>query len=327
MNPNADTASGVGTLNLYASTDGTVDDSSMLINSLVLNTLKVKSGKSIAVKDMISQLPTGLPSGSYTLLALMMSPSGIEDFSSSGPSFSVAAPFISLSESLSTRNFGPNVVSGASTKGSVKLVVTNHGNITASGMMTFNITASPTAGVVGTTIVSVTEKETIAKGKSKTIIIPLGDIPALADGQYDLVAQVTDPNGGISVATSPTAYDIAPAFVSLSAAFAGSSSVLSSGASVVVTNNGNVDDVTELGALMGFSTSPTGSPAVPEVSTSVFTKSLTIKAGKSVTIHLDGWKSLVLGLSHGVQYFATVTLTDATDISAFAVDSADAITV
>jgi hypothetical protein len=257
----------------------------------------------------------------------MMSPSGIVDFSSTGPTFSVVAPFISLSESVSTVNLGQSIVSGAATKGSVKLVVTNHGNIPSSGLTTFNITASPASGVVGTTIISVTKKVTIPAGKSKTIVIPLTSIPVLANGQYYLVTQVTDPNSGVSVASSG-AVTIAAPFVALSAAFApGSSAVLTLGATIIITNNGNIDDVAEFSALVGFSTDSAGVEAVPQVSQTIFTPVLHLKAGKSVAIHLNGWKSLKLGLTAGVQYYATVKLTDETSNSAFAVDSAFPVSV
>jgi hypothetical protein len=327
MNPTASTTTGVGTLNLYASTDGTVDTTSTLIKTLVLNELNVKSQKSVNVKDIITELPASLASGGYTLLGLMMSPSGIVDFSSTGPTFSVVAPFISLSESVSTVNLGQSIVSGAATKGSVKLVVTNHGNIPSSGLTTFNITASPASGVVGTTIISVTKKVTIPAGKSKTIVIPLTSIPVLANGQYYLVTQVTDPNSGVSVASSG-AVTIAAPFVALSAAFApGSSAVLTLGATIIITNNGNIDDVAEFSALVGFSTDSAGVEAVPQVSQTIFTPVLHLKAGKSVAIHLNGWKSLKLGLTAGVQYYATVKLTDETSNSAFAVDSAFPVSV
>jgi len=322
MNPNATPATGVGTLNLYASTDGTVDTTSTLIKTLVLNNLNVKATKSINVKDQITLLPTALSSGSYTLMALMMSPSGIVDFSSTGPSFAVVSPFIALSESLTTVNLGRSIVGGVATKGSVKLVVTNHGNIPSSGPTSFNITASPASGVVGTTIIAVTENVTIPAGKSKTITIPLQDIPTLADGQYYLVAQVTDPNNGISIASSASSFTIGAPVVSLAASFAaGSTAVLTSGATIILTNNGNIDDNAVFSALIGFATDPAGTQTVPDVSTTVFTKLIHLKAGTSTSIHLDGWKSLILGLTKGVQYYATVTLTDETSNSAFAVDS------
>jgi Bacterial Ig-like domain (group 3) len=327
MNPNATPTTGVGTLNLYASTDGTVDTTSTLIKTLVINTLNVKALKSINVNDMITAVPASLASGSYTLMALMMSPSGIVDFSSTGPSFAVVSPIVALSETLTTVNLGQSLVSGAATRGSVKLAVTNHGNIPSSGLTTFNITASPASGVVGTTVLSVTEKVTIPAGRSKTITIPIKSVPSLADGQYFLVTQVTDPRNGISVASSANAITIAAPFVSLAASFATGSSVLTSGATLIVTNNGNIDDVTELSALLGFSTDPAGSQPVPDVSTTVFTHLLHLKAGKSMSVRLSGWKSLVLGLTHGVQYFATATLTDQAGNSVLAVDSANPVSV
>ncbi len=327
MNPNATAATGVGTLNLYASTDGTVDTTSTLMKTLVINRLNVKGLKSVNIKDMITAVPADLASGSYTLMALMMSPSGIVDFSSTGPSFAVVSPIVALSESLTTVNLASSLVAGSATKGSVKLVMTNHGNVPSTGPTTFNITASPASGVVGITVVSVTENVTIPAGKSKTITIPLKTVPDLADGQYFLVAQVTDPKNGISVVSSASSLTIAAPFITLGALFASGSAVLTSGASIIVTNNGNIDDVTELSALLGFSTDPAGMQPVPQVTTTVFTHLLHLKAGKSMSVHLSGWKSLTLGLTHGVQYFATVTLTDQANNSVLAVDSANPVTV
>jgi hypothetical protein len=71
---------------------------------------------------------------------------------------------------------------------------------------------------------------------------------------------------------------------------------------------------------MGFSTDAAGVNAVPEVQTTVFTHLLHIKAGKSVSVRLSGWKSLILGLSKGTTYYATVKMTDGAGVSAFAVD-------
>ena len=55
----------------------------------------------------------------------------------------------------------------------------------------------------------------IKPGAAHPETIPLLMLPALADGAYHLVAQVTDPNGNVTSVASPSAYTIAAPFISL----------------------------------------------------------------------------------------------------------------
>lgn len=141
--------------------------------------------------------------------------------------------------------------------------------------------------------------------------MPVKTVPALADGNYFLVAQVTDPfAGGTSIASSPAPIAIAAPFITLSAAFAATPvPSLKSGATVILTNNGNIDDVTLIDERVGFATDVAGQEPVGSSLESGTIGRQTIKAHRSIKLHLSGWKLVESSLTPG-SYFLTAILTD-----------------
>ena len=99
--------------------------------------------------------------------------------------------------------------------------------------------------MVGTSIVSVNKVLSIKPGATKSITIPLKTIPMLADGDYFIALQTTDPDGNTSVASTAMAVMAAGPFVSLSAAL-GTVKPTSVAVgktisfSVTITNSGNI---------------------------------------------------------------------------------------
>ncbi len=116
----------------------------------------------------------------------------------------MAAPFISLSSALTFRQLPAAIVSGSPTHAVATVRITNHGNISSIGPITIAFSASPAQDVPGTSIISITKKFSIKPNASATVTVPLKTIPALADGDYFIVAQITDPDQNTAVVSSAT---------------------------------------------------------------------------------------------------------------------------
>ncbi|HWE93210.1 MAG TPA: choice-of-anchor tandem repeat GloVer-containing protein [Tepidisphaeraceae bacterium] len=321
-NPSSSAEDGF-TVNVYASSDTTLDTTSdTLVTALTKSTI-IKAGTSINLALPIKNLPASLPDGHYYLIVETIDAAGNIQSVSSVPTVLVAPPFVSfLEQPVNDAKVAQNIVSDRPVKGSISLVITNNGNVPAKGLTTIDLDASLNADQIGTSVTEAIKNMAIKPGASKVITLPLKSIPALADGDYYFVAQVTDPDGGITFISSPDTKHIAAPYITLAASFApNSTAVLTTGATLTITNNGNVDDVTPFTAVLAFSTDSAGTQAVAGLTSTVVTGTIHIKAGKSVNIHLNGWKSLASSLTASVPYFATVTLTDASGNSAFAVNS------
>jgi hypothetical protein len=309
-NPTATQIVGPSTINIYASADGVVDDSATLIASSTLG-LDVQPGKTETVKIPTKSSPSSLPDGAYTLLARLNNPSSSADFSITGPSIQVGAPFVALSEIL-TSTLPATLVSGTKAKGTVKLVITNNGNVPSKGITAIVLTLSAVSGQLGTPFATLSKNMTILPGKSVSVTVPVKSTPALVDGNYFVVAHVTDPFDAGTI-------DIAAPFVALVAAL-GPVSNVNSGDTLTITNNGNIEDNSKFTGTLGFSLDSAGAHSIGST-IAVTTGTLQIKAGKSVKVHLSAWKLNLSGPVSGVPYYLTASLTDATGDSASALSS------
>ena len=74
----------------------------------------------------------------------------------------------------------------------------------------------------GTLVTKVMPRLTIGMDHTASVNVPLQSIPPLADGNYYIVATVTDPAGQITTAASSSPTDVSAPFVSLSEMFSGS---------------------------------------------------------------------------------------------------------
>jgi FG-GAP-like repeat len=276
------------TINVYASTNINLDTSSDTKVTSVTKSIVIKGGKTVALTIPILNLPAGLPDGTYYLIVEPVDSSGNTASAATSSTVVIAAPFVSLSETL-TSTLPPALVSGLKAKGTVTLTITNSGNVPSKGSTGIEITASTTSGLLGTTIANLSKTLTILPGKSAKVAVPIKSIPALTDGNYFLVAQVTDPlAGGTSIASSTGTTDIAAPFISLAPAFTTDIKIAGNGTAIVsltITNNGNITPVGKSEITLFASATPDISESPQLIGQTV---ALPIQPGKSkiVKTHL-----------------------------------------
>jgi hypothetical protein len=275
------------TIEIFASTDGQIDDSAMLVAS-VTKKLNVAAGKTVPVKVTVKSLPSSLADGSYTLLARATdSASNIND-STAGPTIQVAAPFISLSETFTKLTLPLAVVGGSKTRSVATISISNAGNITTSGTTTIDLFAS-TDGQVddsATPIVSLSKSLRIKPGKSVKVSVPLKSIPNVGDGSYSIVARVTDAQQQISTTVFATPVTVAAPFVRLTPAVGavtpGTIKVGSGGTvTVALSNDGNIIASGRITFDLGLSTDG------QNISSSLesFISNVSLKPGTSRILH------------------------------------------
>jgi hypothetical protein len=230
---------------IFASTNGAVTDSTPVLATLPVHKIKIASGATMTVTVPIKQSSISLPAGDYTLLAQVSYNSNTIIKATIGTALTIDAPFIALSDVLTVQKLPSSVVSGGKTPATATIKLTNGGTITSSGKVTIALSASIQQGVVGTPIISVTKMLSIKPAATKSITIPLKTIPLLADGDYFIVLQTTDPDGNTSVASTVTAVTAASPFISLSAAITAVTPISvavgkSVSFAVTITNSGNI---------------------------------------------------------------------------------------
>jgi len=309
--------SGSATVVIFASTNGAITDSTPVLATLSLHKIKIASGAAMTVTVPIKQSSISLSAGAYTLLAQASYSSTRITDATMGPALTIDAPFIALSDALTVQKLPSFIVSGGKTPATATVRLTNGGNITSAGPVTIALSASTGQGVVGTVIVSVTKALSIKPGTTKSISVPLKRIPSLADGDYFIVVQTTDPDGNISVASTTMAVTAAAPFISLSAALTTvkPTSVAAGKAisfSITITNSGNI-------AAMGPTTFDLG------ISTDGQTVAATlVDLVRAVTLAPGASKALVLSFkipsaAMAGSFFPTVSITQsghsASDIS------------
>jgi hypothetical protein len=243
-NSGTSTESSTATVSVYASTDGSIDDTATLLGSLPPRRLTLKPGRATEVSVPIRSIPAALV-GSYTLLAQVTDASGSSSASSTGPGLDSAAPLITFSETIIKTTLPPSDVSGQETRATIQLHVTNLGNIVSKGLSTVALFASPDQTATdGTPIRSLPESIVLKPGASRTIPLKLLAIPAVSNGPYFIVAQVTDPQADITTTATPGTFTLAKPFIAF--AFAGATTVIPNHgkgpANVLfsLTNNGNI---------------------------------------------------------------------------------------
>ena len=129
---------------------------------------------------------------------------GLSQSASSGGSFTVHPPIITLSETESFVKLPPAVVSAGKFNVTDKVVVTNSGTDPSTDKLTVNIIATPDGiAADGVVIKSFTPRPGIRPGKLAKLSFHLSKLPVITDGVYDLITQVTL-NTGVSTTTDPT---------------------------------------------------------------------------------------------------------------------------
>jgi hypothetical protein len=142
----------------------------------------------------------------------------------------------------------PAVVGGMKAKKArARVAVTNMSSERVSGPVTIGLflSADATLDAGDAAVTSSVRRLTLKPGQTKTVRMHVREFPAVADGAYHLMAQVTGPAGGGAVASGAPVLTVAAPFVDLTGSFARgvSGTVRPTGktsATLLVRNAGNI---------------------------------------------------------------------------------------
>jgi hypothetical protein len=128
-------ARGAVIVNIFASADGTVDDSSFLL-ATTKRQVKISPNRTLVLRLKIRSLPSSMAPATYTLLAQAIDSSGGTSDAASGPTVQVAAPFVSLSAVVN--GISPTAIAPGKS-GTATVTIANRGNIAADGNAVINV--------------------------------------------------------------------------------------------------------------------------------------------------------------------------------------------
>jgi subtilase family serine protease len=276
------TATGTVITSIYAS-----DNGSLVLLGTVGKKMKVVVKKTYLITVPIKAIPATL-SGNYSLVATVTDPTGNAATSLAGASLKVSAPFIAITPAITKMTLAAAVVSGSKSTASVSLSLTNNGNVTATGNTRIGIYASPDGSAADATLITtVTRRLSVAVGRSTSLTVPLGQLPAGLDGNYKILAQVADPDSNITSAATSSTVKFAPAFVAFTlSAITASPASVTVGEPVTMTitiqNTGNIAATGPATIQLGVSSD--GISQLYQLTT--ITRSQTIASGKELVLHL-----------------------------------------
>jgi hypothetical protein len=305
----------VSETNLLAKTTGTVTTDVYAYNqsagTVELGSYSRKftwvTGKTYAVTVPISLISSTLD-GTYEVYAIVQDAAGSSGIAVTAQRLTVAAPFISLTPSVTRVTLASAVVGGSKSKAVATVKITNGGNVASTGTTTVGIYASPDGNTDDAVLIEpLPKKISIKPGGSATIAVPLKLIPASLDGTYTILAEVTDPDGQTTSVNSGTTVQVAPAFVSIaasSAVFSPSTIAAGKTATLTVTleNRGNVPTTGQ--ATIGIGLSTDGTTEAPNPA-SLF-KTVALPVAKPVVLHL---KFTIPSTTEAGAYFPFLTYT------------------
>ncbi|HEY2586833.1 MAG TPA: choice-of-anchor tandem repeat GloVer-containing protein [Tepidisphaeraceae bacterium] len=200
---------GVFTINVYAAPGGALDASATQIGS-VTRPLEVRRNGATLQRVPVLVSPADA-TGDVTLLAQVVDAAGNASNVSGGPTVTVTAPSVSLSETFTRITLPTTLVSGQRTQGLITLQITNDGNVASVGPVQITLVLSPqSGGGPDTPIASAVRLPVIAPGRSVRVRVPVTSIPDGLNGTFTLAAQVTDPAGGTSTADSGMVFTVSP---------------------------------------------------------------------------------------------------------------------
>ncbi len=254
------------TFDIFASTDGFVDSSSILVGTYKKSINLVQNGQTTA-PVAVGPLLTKLSAGSYTLIAQTLDPLGNTSDSPAGIALTVQTAVVALSESFTRFALPTSVLAGAKTPLAALLKITNSGNVRSTGPMTITLYASTDGTIAdGTAFKTITSKAPIAAGGSIPVSVPLTAYPNVADGNYDILVQVTDPRLNTSSAEYSAPVNIAAAKIDLANTVAAVPTNAKIGKTLLVTldvaNNGNVTASGTIDIAFSISATSDGSNSV-----------------------------------------------------------------
>jgi hypothetical protein len=164
-------------VNIYASTDNVFSPTGDTIVSVLLGkNMKLKPGQSKKLKVQLT-VPATLPSGSYFLIAQVISSQSDEnaanDAAVPAAATAITQPLIDLSISYGAQ---PIYIFDRATPGSISLVITNNGNIDFNGNISLSVYASTDGTVQNGTLLAQTRpkhfKILAGTGKATGLTVP-----------------------------------------------------------------------------------------------------------------------------------------------------------
>ena len=303
-NNTAATEKGIITVSVYASTSGAIDQTAVLLGS-IKRSVNIVSGKSVSIAVLTKTSASALAAGSYTLLTQTTDTDSITSNAATGPTLVVSAANISLVETFSKLTLPTAVVAGSKTSAVALIKITNHGNVPSVGVTPISLYASADQTVAnGTLIKMLSKKLSIGVGKSVTVAIPLTAFPLLADGDYYIVAQASDPKGVVTQAVFPTPVNIAAARVDLSGTITSvptSHLTKSFPVTLQIADAGNYTVIKAIDLTLGVSASSDGSSAALLTTLPI---KLNLKANGNQTLHLK--LPIPKGTPTGAEYLVVV---------------------
>jgi subtilase family serine protease len=294
---------GMVTTSVYAiSTSG-----SMTLLGHVSRTTRLATGRNYPLSVPITLLPS--VAGTYTVQVQVTDPLGNHSSSTVG-NLNVVAPVIALAPTFVHLTLPAAVVSGSTSRAAAVLRITNSGNITSTGTTAIGIYASPDGLLDDATLIAqVAPRLAIGPKRSAVVTVPLKKIPAGLDGNFTILAQVTDPKADLTSVSSSTTVNIAPATITLSASVASTlPATIAAGRAVTVTfditNAGNIPSTGTAEITLGLSSD--GTTMLPGSTT--IGRAVTIPNGKTVPLRL---RYVIPTATAAAMYFPFITFSQA----------------
>jgi hypothetical protein len=210
-------AAGPVTLAIYAVPANGVISSTSPILASTPKTLSIPAILSKTFSLNVKSLPSNIANGTYNLVAKTTDSFNDVAVSPAGSSIAIAAPFIHFSETEIAKNLTDTVVGGVRSPASILVSITNSGNVTPKSATIVDIFSSTNGRIDGnaTLISGISRSLKIQPGKTSIVSVKLGSFPNLAHNTYDLIAQVTDETGAITMSPASLSVVISPPFISL----------------------------------------------------------------------------------------------------------------
>ncbi len=275
------------TVHVFASTNGVIDANSILVQT-IKKKFALKAGQASAVSVPIHLAASKLGTGSYTFLPQTIDAAGTVADGSSGPGLGVIKPNVTLSADFVNLFLPTAVVAGSKTPMVARVSITNNGNSNYVGSTKVEILTSPDGTAADGTVFQTSLKTlSIRAGKIASVTVPLRNYPMVAEGNYFIVARVTDSLGDVATADSATTVNIAAARTDLMTRIIAIPATATAGkpfnVTLNLTNAGNnvVTGVLQIAFSGSTASDGTGPVAFPTVSTKI-----NLKPGQSKPLHL-----------------------------------------
>jgi hypothetical protein len=175
---------GTFTVDLYADRTDTLDGNQTLVYSATERNVSLKTDGHTQVNINSKPLPASLPAGTYFLIAQVTDPAGQTASVATTRTLSVASPVVTLSASVVP---GKPLSLKLNQAGTLKVAITNTGNIESSGPLVLSLSPSAdgTSPVPGTILATTSVKNAAIKpGKTTTYTIHLKHLAGMTAGTF-----------------------------------------------------------------------------------------------------------------------------------------------